>query len=67
MAKVEPAVKEEPDLLDVYVVTFGGAPAQSIDKIRFPMPSLNYYVVLDLSRVKNTLKKMFRMSIFIPH
>ncbi len=67
MAKVEPAVKEEPDLLDVYVVTLAGqAPAQSIDKIRFPMPSLNYYVVLDLPALKHPKEDVSYVNIYSP-
>ena len=65
--KEVPVVKETPDLLDIYVVTLAGqAPAQSIDKIRFPMPSLNYYVVLDLPALKHPKEDVSYVSIYSP-
>ena len=56
-----------PDTVDVYVVTFTGqAPVQSIDKIRFPLPSLKYYVVLDLPSLKHPRDDVSYVNIYSP-
>ena len=53
--------------MDVYVVTFTGqAPVQSIDKIRFPLPSLKYYVVLDLPSLKHPRDDVSYVNIYSP-
>ncbi len=59
--------KATPDTVDVYVVTFTGqAPVQSIDKIRFPLPSLNYYTVLDLPSLKHPKDDISYVNIYSP-
>jgi len=56
-----------PNTVDVYVVAFTGqAPVQSIDKIRFPLPSLKYYVVLDLPSLKHPKDDVSYVNIYSP-
>lgn len=62
-----PSKVKAPGLVDVYVVTFTGqAPVQSIDKIRFPLPSLNYYTVLDLPALKHPKDDISYVNIYSP-
>ncbi|AFL67623.1 COG3014 family protein [Sulfurospirillum barnesii] len=59
--------KASPDTVEVYVVAFTGqAPVQSIDKIRFPLPSLNYYTVLDLPALKHPKDDISYVNIYSP-
>ncbi len=50
--------------VDVTVVVLSGrAPAVSIEKIRFPLPSLKYYAVLDLPSLKRPMDDPYYVSI----
>lgn len=50
--------------VDITVVVLSGrAPAVSIEKIRFPLPSLRYYAVLDLPSLKRPMDDPYYASI----
>lgn len=58
-------ITKNQDSVDVYVIALTGqAPAYSIDKIRFPLFSLRYYIMLDLPSLKRPREDVSFVNIY---